>query len=776
MFYALQNLRLTTTFQISEPWNCWQDYPNPEHITEKKDLEVWRSAAKTKHAFISGISGVDPRVRISQNSQKKELANPPHAMHAFIADYDAEATPVHVSNITSKPALDGYLPSYIVDSFRPGFKRLVWLFEKPILLGGSQYSAKAFIQKLASEIRASAWLPGFDDHCLDPHMYYAIGENWQEIENSTPIPYHILQAWASVSDANTNFTNETLSPPPIESIAELVSDRFPGRWNGEFALGARGIRFWDPQADNPTAAVVMPEGMRCFTGHSGFVTWREIFGQRAIDDLQGEQEGKLRDTVAFDGRRYWYEHDDEWFDVDKGDFAEYLVSQGMSRKPPKGGGLSKVQQFMNTVRTKYRVDDALPHAFMPPGRIIDNGRPRLNTSKVKAMSPAPPLSDVNADFHEAGKKMFPWLEKYLSHFFVPLRKPMPWVPSDFPQKDIQLYHFLAWHHRFYKSAYMQRPLQGQALIIGGPTTAGKGFLSNGLVGKSVGGHADGSGYMMGQDPWTADVVQAGLMTIDDDHSGDDMRSHRAFTTRLKQIVANTQMTYNKKHGNSGKVSWKGGRVIITCNLDPESLRVLPDMTHSNADKIMLFLARSRPESDPLPDFHTLEDILNRELPHYLRWLLEWKVPKWLLSGDERFWVRAYHHPSLMESASEQGSVVNVLEMLRETYDTMVEADELDVFSNSIIVNSHGGTSLSYEWSGPVRQLYKMMKRMEVSHIEKISFQQMGNMLGVLSSRGFKIKKLKGQNWHIVFDDTLLSNSIVPAEYEAEEEDEKEGQE
>ncbi len=576
-----------------------------------------------------------------------------------------------------------------------------------------------------------------------------------------PIPHHILQAWAMASDANVKFSDESLSPPPIENIADLVSDRFPGKWNGEFVLGARGIRFWDPQADNPTAAVVMPEGMRCFTGPSGFVTWREIFGGRAIDELHGSNHATLRESVAFveDTRKYYYEYDGEWVSADKGDFQEYLVIKGLNNKKPRGSGLSEAQQFALNVRNTRKVSQALPFVYMQPGVMNYSGEWYLNTSRVKVYDPAPPLSEPDSDFHSAGKKSFPWMEQYLSEFFAPVRQRPKWVPESVPDKDVQLMHFLAWHHRFYKYAYLQKPLQGHALLIAGHQSAGKGFFSNGFLGTAMGGFSDGSSYLMGEDQWTADVLRVGLMTVDDDQSSVDERSHRGLTHRLKRITANMQASYNKKFGGSGRIRW-AGRPVITCNLDPSSLRVIPDMTQSNADKIMLFLAQQRKPEDPLPNAYELDEILASELGHYLRWLIEWKVPKWLLSGDDRFWVRAFHHPTLLETASEQGSVVNVLEMLRETYDEFVEADESDVLNRGVQANRDTEGRKTYEWSGPVRQLYKMMKRMEISHIEKLSFNQMGTMLGILSSRGFKIKKLSGQDWHIVFDQSLLHNQIM----------------
>lgn len=50
-----------------------------------------------------------------------------------------------------------------------------------------------------------------------------------------------------------------------------------------FELGARGVRFWDPLADCPTAAIVRENGMVCFTGAFPFQSWADIFGTDFID-------------------------------------------------------------------------------------------------------------------------------------------------------------------------------------------------------------------------------------------------------------------------------------------------------------------------------------------------------------------------------------------------------------------------------------------------------------------------------------------------------------
>jgi len=761
VFHCIKNLCDHVVFTIPNPWDEWTKYPNPSHLTTKQEIEKWRKSVKTEHAFISPFSGLDYRNRISQGGKKDEMGNPPTKMYAFIADYDANCTDVMIANIEANPVPNGYMPNYICDSFQKGRKRLIWLFEKEVILGGNYASAVAFAKKVATEIKARNWLPGFDENTLHPRTYFAIGSNWKAV-SPMKIPHSVLSLWAISTDMMIQFTDNTISPPPLEKIAELVSDRFPGRWHGDFVLGARGIRFWDAKADNQTAAVVMAEGMRCFTGDFGFVRWEDIFGKKDIDELRGESFGTLRDRILWDTKKFYLYIDeyDEWVSYAKDDIVQHLICCGIDNRAPRGGGPSRVTKFLNEIRMHQRINEALPFVYRSVGKTFYMGEWYLNTAKTKVLPPAPPLQSPGDDFHQAGPKVFPFLHDFMSNFFDPVRIKPKWVPESVAEKDVQLYHFLAWFYRFYKSAHERKPLSGQALIFGGPPGRGKGFMTSGLIAPIMGGAADGSDFLVNDEQWTSEVLQKGLITVDDDTSGDDVRAHRAFTTKLKKMVANPQATYNKKYGNAGRVEWMG-RVTITCNLDPDSLRILPDMSQSNADKIMLFLAG---HGIDLPNKNELDEIVSREAPHFCRWLIDWKPPKWVLAGDDRYWVRSYHHPLLLEAAAGHGTAANVLEMLREVYDQFVETDSASLNDRGILTEFKDGTR-QYKWQGAVRQLLKLMRRLEVPQADRYSYQQIGNMLGVLASRGFKISKLSAQNWEIVFDEMLLSNTTIETEGE-----------
>ena len=74
---AIPNTRASATFAIPKPWDQWAEYPIPAEITDKAKMEAWRTSATTKHAFISGVVGLDPKLRGTDTGARNDEANPP---------------------------------------------------------------------------------------------------------------------------------------------------------------------------------------------------------------------------------------------------------------------------------------------------------------------------------------------------------------------------------------------------------------------------------------------------------------------------------------------------------------------------------------------------------------------------------------------------------------------------------------------------------------------------------------------------------------------------
>ena len=108
------------------------------------------------------------------------------------------------------------------------------------------------------------------------------------------------------------------------------------------------------------------------------------------------------------------------------------------------------------------------------------------------------------------------------------------------------------------------------------------------------------------------------------------------------------------------VEWTG-RVIITGNLDAESLRILPDLDTSILDKIMLF--RAATVDKMFPERHVLQETIVRELPYLAAYLLEFEIPEECVSTQARYGVKSYHHPELSLAAGESTDAAVLDEVL-----------------------------------------------------------------------------------------------------------------
>jgi hypothetical protein len=286
------------------------------------------------------------------------------------------------------------------------------------------------------------------------------------------------------------------------------------------------------------------------------------------------------------------------------------------------------------------------------------GRRVLNTSKVKTLLRA----------EESGNwgEHFPWIATFLKEFFDP---------------EEQLEFFLAWLQRFYKSATAGKLLQGQAVFVAGEPGRGKTLLTNRIISSLVGGHADAARFLLGETNFNRELFEVGLWTIDDCTPGDNATDHKKFSSLLKKCVANTTFEFHAKFRDSCMVQW-AGRIIVTGNLDAESLRILPDVDTSILDKLLLF--RAAPRVSHFPDRYELEAMLKQELPHFAAWLDDHKPSEDIIDEDPRYGVRRYHHSSLAASAGEVSDAQMVREILEAYFRDnggILEGNTTDIFTS-----------------------------------------------------------------------------------------------
>lgn len=623
-FPCIANL-VTQDVEMARPWEFVPEVPR---FKTKRLYKEWLSQDTTEHCLYCGFTGLIPSLRLHKD------ANPVHSVHALVADYDSEIGDSDLDGMLSRA--HEAAPNW-VHRTPSGGARLVWILERPVLIASPAVLIR-MLRTAAKALDLRGLLPGFDfdSAFLNPTIYYDVGMDWMEVDGAPLLKSSVVEGWVLKSSESVKWQGDAI---PLDVIETEMQRRFPNRWNGVFVEGARGVRFWDPMADNPTAAIVRPTGMQCFTGSSGFVSWTKIFGSRFVEQFTTSRLSEVIDGVWYDGRAYWYQSaDGKWEARAEREMARWLkVEQGLAAEKEKNATFSEVEQALHTVDQHRRVVGAAPFVYLPPGMIEFMGKRVLNTARVHPLRPADSISDWG--------DRFPWLSQFLEKFF---------------DNDEQLVYFLSWLKRFYCSALDGTPRQGQALFVAGEPGQGKTLLSNRIVSGLMGGHQDAAQFLLGASSFNKELFHHGLWSVDDATPGDSSADHKKFSSLLKKVTANTTFEYHAKFQDSVMVEWTG-RVIITGNLDAESLRILPDLDTSILDKIMLF--RAATVDKMFPERHVLQETIVRELPYLAAYLLEFEIPEECVSTQARYGVKSYHHPELSLAAGESTDAAVLDEVL-----------------------------------------------------------------------------------------------------------------
>jgi hypothetical protein len=684
--FGLRNLASSRVERVA-PWEFVND-TTPLHAT-KEEFRRWCLDRSTSSCFFSGFEGVNPGLRVSKS-------NPAQFIHALVADYDAPVSQSEHEAFLARAAAD-YPPNFISTTFSRGV-RLVWLFESPLPVFSNAVT-KGFLERLRKELRLKRLFPGLDEEAFfSPYQYYHVGRSW-DIVSVRPLPAALLQSWLiGVSDkVDWRTQGEEI---PLNIIAQEVEARFPGVWTGPFELGARGVRFWDPTADCPTAAIVRETGMQCFTGPKPFVTWREIFGQRFVDQFKADTIGAAIEGLWFDGRDYWREVGGVWRSFRKADVALHLrVDHGISDERRRGSNASDLDRTFNQIHAVKTVDGAAPFVFNPDRIVHANGRRYLNIARSRLIQPA--------DGPRSWGQDFPYIAEFLAGFFDP---------------EDQLDFLLSWLAYGYQQAYRGKPRNGQVSFFAGDVNQGKTLFSNCLCGGLFGGHMDASDYLLGESRFNKELFEVGLWTVDDTLPSSDPRKQQLYSAMLKKIPANYSFQYHPKFRDQLLLPW-AGRVIVTCNADPESIRILPDTEMSLLDKINLFKIRTARR-----DFRNAAERIQAELPFFARYLLDYQIPEHC-QGEPRFGVKSYHHPELIETAQQSSKTAAFIELL-------------EMFKESIFSDAS-----RTEWSGSASQLLAAMMADETTKniAAKYTPDSIGRRMAQLMAQGYPLEYSREKN-------------------------------
>lgn len=624
-FFSLPNLSSDKILDDGDPRNAG---PTPE-FEDKAGYREWCNNKSTNWIFFSHVEGMSSRGRIT-------VQNEPYMLHGFTADYDSEQTHQEALPIILKNMPEGLGPSWISSSFS-GHLRLTWEFEEPVFIDQPQL-AERFLKQLEKTLKIDKLCAGLDESTFKLSQYWAAGSDWARIQGGRAIPSRELSLM--MLNAAKSVQIKTEGPTiPIEQVAVEVERRWPGRCDS-FAEGVRVPLFWVEPFEDRVGAQVGEFGMICYSTRAGksFVGWSEILGPEFMRDFQAKRIGAAAENLYFNGKHYFRKDEDgEWKVRTKEDTVMWLKGQGISARASAKKVASEAEEVLLAIQQTHEVAYAAPLVHDNRQIVVVHGDKILNTSRVPLMKPA--------DTGETSE--FPWLYSFFNNI---------WKEPTKTQRDF----FLAWLQHAYKFCLAGRPAQGQAVIIAGPASSGKTFLTSHILGRIFGGASDATEFLMGRTNFNKQDSQVYLWAIDDSKGSISWENKAAFSAALKKHVANPTVRCEAKGVDAVTLPYKG-RIVVICNTDRESLNIIPSLNNTIKDKIMLFMWKGW-NAKFLPNGGT-EEIVAQELPHFLRWLIDWKPPQEVLNDDPRFMINVYHHPDMLDRADSMTPHARLREIL-----------------------------------------------------------------------------------------------------------------
>ena len=620
-----------------EPWYTASAIPSFKD--DRDGYKRWMSEPTSVVPLFSLIEGENPGQRVS-------TANEAHLVYGIITDYDVEAEdseiPLGLARIPAR------FPCFAWNRTRRGGIRMIWRFEKPIFYyGDDTYSA--FLKRVKRELNLSVIFPGLDEKAFfQVDQVYVAGDKWT-VNKDAFIGNETLNMWLfDVLKKSKDFDKEM--EIPLDLVAAEVERQFPGRWSGKFEEGARGVRFWDMTADNPTAALVRKTGMTAFTGDRGFLPWAEILGRAFTSKYQEDRVGKaVAEMYCDEAKNYYRELPDGSWDLCEATHArrhlkiDYLLSD-VARK---GDIASEIDQVLHHLEMHRRIVGAIPFTHRPEQVVTWEGKRYLNSAQCELVRPC--AEKVDPMFG----KDFPFIADYMVNL---------WIDAT------TLEVVLAWLKIYYQLCHEGKPDRGHALFISGPPGTGKTFFSRVILGTIFGGCADARSYFVEGSRFNSSMFDHSVWSLDDSTILGDRKAYQKFSGLIKACVANPSMPYEKKFGYSGSCSFTG-RFVCTLNDDPVSLGILPDTDQSLLDKVILVRTGTKVAS-LAGSVSANQAAVDAELPRFLRWLLDWELPD-TIERDDRFGMKSFHDSTLLleaRSSSDSNGTLELLEMWIEQFE------------------------------------------------------------------------------------------------------------
>jgi hypothetical protein len=621
----LKNHRAVATSSIDDLSTLTFNTPT---FASKAEYRAWCAESTTDHCFYAMAEGDNPSARISED-------NPVNKLHGFVADFDAPVDWAKIDETLKVRCDGGHMPTWRTRT-QSGYIRLVWEFESALPIAPAL--AEPFLKRLCDALKASMLLAGFDRTSLKPSQYFELGKDWTRIGDPIPVSFArtILLKAANDTPIKTEDTNI-----PLDEIAAEVAKRFPNRWKNEFIAGSRGPLFWIDDGIDRDGCQVREDGMICYSDRAGkgFVGWREILGKKFVEGFEEKKLSTLLDQYWFNGKSFYKLLNGGPVAIPKEQLVLELRRAGFSPKLKKNQTISEIEQATLSISNDCRVEEVAPVVFSKDRVVTFNGRKILNNCRATPIRPADNGDPAN----------WPWIHQFITPFFA----------LDNDGKET-LPYFLAWYQRLYLAVLNHRLDQGQLFILLGPTGHGKTLLTNKIIGMSVGGFSDASDYLSGKTNFNRDLCGSAAWVIDDQTAAATYADQRKFVELTKRCVANPRLEYHAKYADAIPLPWSG-RVMMSLNLDAQSLAALPTLDSSNRDKIIALRINSGHKMK-FGSNEWVESTIANELPYFLKWLSDW-TPPIEVKDSSRFGVATYIDSFIEAAAYDNSSRSAIAEMV-----------------------------------------------------------------------------------------------------------------
>jgi hypothetical protein len=705
---ALSNLMSSATLPCV-PWEWTQKGPSSVlGKANKKARDSWINDPRAQWQVYSMWEGLNETLRISKGAKVDE-GNPPFRCYGLAGDYDAPVADEEIQHGLSR--MGSFRPAYF-ERTMSGNARFLWLFEEPVTVPSREF-AVAFLKQVTKSIKFDLLCSGFDRPAFEePNRYYTNSGDWFQL-GTDKVPKALVQGWV-VETARTFQWQKQDVVVPLPVVWAELQKKFPQHgWEGDFVEEAQGPSFFVPGSTSPKSSIVKATGMFTFAAHSPkpFWSWSDLLGSTFVKEYETSAIGRAVEGIFHDGQKY-YTKDGQgnWRPYSKEDIREHLIISRKLEGERVRGEPSAADLALEHIRHWQAIDGAAPFAFKKYGLFSTGARRFLNTHTSRVLSPA----EGTALWGPGGQ--FPWLSKFLETLL---------------DSKVQLDVFVAWLHRFYKSAYELDLDRGQNLFLIGPPGTGKTLLNQNILGKLMGGGAEAQDYLLGETDFNSQLFEVALWTVDDSKSATTASAHAIFSSMIKKLAANQSFQYHAKFRVPCTVEWQG-RVVVTANDDEESLRIIPDLGISNLEKTILLRTTKTPIE--FPSARQIELILKAELPFFARYLLDHQIPDELV-GTSRYGVKSYHEDSLLREAEYSSRTNSFYEVLSDWHKQWFEEHPKE-----------------QHWEGTAFQLLKQIQSDDSARASvKLTADQVARNLAGLKSKNYHLEAISGahgRRWKI----------------------------